>query len=187
MVIWPHPFREKRCKRNDFRVTDFVLFDDAGTRNALVHEPVSSSGSAEVGEIGERCALSCQRAIGHEGLWNANGPKPFDFDVRGRPCIRLDGLSLNASSRSDIPATYPQSSRSGVCLRRPRCGVLATRSCLRPRHDGRSKASATTASGCGSKQGDRRETRDHQTVHGKPPFVESLSPFLINSNRDARM
>src|SRR5258707_14988182 len=47
---------------------------------------------------------------------------------------------FNASARLNGPATYPQTPRSEACLRRPR---LAATSCLRSRHDGWSKTSAT--------------------------------------------
>src|ERR1700681_1501963 len=33
----------------------------------------------------------------------------------------------NASSRSNRPVSYPQTPRSGACLRQPRCGAPATR------------------------------------------------------------
>ena len=70
---------------------------------------------------------------------------------------------FNASARLNRPATNPQTPRSGACLHRLR---FAAASCLRPRQDGRSKASATAAWWLRQRAGDHRESRDNQKLHG---------------------
>ena len=81
---------------------------------------------------------------------------------------------FNASARLHRPATYPQTPRSGACLHRLR---FAAASCLRPRQDGRSNASATAAWWLRQRAGDHRESRDNQKLHGKPPWVRYAQEF----------
>ena len=69
------------------------------------------------------------------------GPRLFRVDRRHRAigwkmkeAANRSGLSINASSLSNKPASYPQNFRSGgCCLRRPQGGVLACQRQQRPK------------------------------------------------------